>query len=111
MSKLCALKENKEFRGAYYHGKTLVHPILITYVKKNRCGTARIGITTGKKVGKAVQRNRCRRIIREAFRQVLPEVKSGYDYVFVARVATVSKTSTEVCRVMHDQLKKAGFLV
>lgn len=110
MPKLCVLKENKEFRGAYYRGKALVHPILITYVRKNRYGMARVGITTGKKVGKAVQRNRCRRIIREAFRQLLPEVKSGYDYVFVARASTVSKTSTDVHRVMREQLKKAGFL-
>jgi len=110
MKTVYALKENKEFRGAYYRGKALVHPFLIVYVRKNSYKTVRIGITTGKKVGKAVQRNRCRRIIREAFRQVAPQVKCGYDYVFVARTATVNQTSTTLQKVMYEQFKKAGFL-
>lgn len=108
MAKLNALKLNKEFKTAYYHGRSLVHPSLITYVRKNRFGLTRIGITTGKKIGKAVKRNRCRRIIREAFRQLLPQVKSGYDYVFVARTATVKRTSTEIAQIMRTQLKSIG---
>lgn len=108
MAKITALKLNKEFRSAYYHGRSLVHPSLITYVRKNRLGITRLGITTGKKVGKAVKRNRCRRIIREAFRQLLPNVKRGYDYVFVARTATVNKTSTDVQNIMRTQLKSIG---
>ncbi|MBQ3259408.1 MAG: ribonuclease P protein component [Clostridia bacterium] len=110
MGKLTALKLNKEFRSAYYHGRSLVHPSLITYVRKNRLGVTRIGITTGKKIGKAVKRNRCRRIIREAFRQLLPQVKRGYDYVFVARAATVGRTSTELLHVMQKQLTEIGHL-
>jgi ribonuclease P protein component len=110
MPKLCVLKQNKEFRTAYYRGKSIVHPFLIVYVRKNRFGITRMGITTGKKIGKAVQRNRCRRIIREAFRQLLPKLKDGYDYVFVARTATVKRTSTELLHVMSEQLQKAGYL-
>jgi ribonuclease P protein component len=71
---------------------------------------ARYGITTGKKVGKAVQRNRSRRLIREAFRLVEPQVKRGYDYVFVARVATNTRSSIQLRQLMQEQLKKAGFL-
>ncbi len=111
MKTVYTLKQNKEFRGAYYRGKALVHPFLIVYVRKNPYKTVRIGITTGKKIGKAVQRNRCRRIIREAFRQLAPQVKSGYDYVFVARTATVHETSTALQKVMYEQFKKAGFLL
>lgn len=110
MGKLCALKQNKDFRTAYYRGKSFVHPSLIVYVRKNRLGATRVGITTGKKIGKAVKRNRCRRIIREAFRQLLPEVKKGYDYVFVARMATLKRTSTQIKEIMRDQLEKAGNL-
>lgn len=111
MAKLCALKQNKEFRTAYYRGRSFVHPSLIIYVRKNRYGVTRVGITTGKKIGKAVKRNRCRRIIREAFRQLLPELKCGYDYVFVARTATVKRTSTQLQEIMREQLQKAGMLL
>ncbi len=111
MTKLCTLKLNKEFKTAYYHGKVFVHPLLILYVKKNKTASCRLGITTGKKIGKAVQRNRCRRIIRAAYRQVAPSIQGHADLVFVARKATVTSTSTELYRVMQQQLKKAGLLL
>ena len=111
MTKLCTLKLNKEFRTAYYHGKVFVHPLLIVYVRKNKAGLSRLGITTGKKVGKAVQRNRCRRIIREAFRQHYPAIQGNWDIVLVARKATVDSTSTALYRVMQQLFKKAGLLL
>ncbi len=110
MAKLCTLKLNKEFRTAYYRGKVFVHPLLILYVRKSKVGIPRLGITTGKKVGKAVQRNRCRRIIREAYRQIHPQLTGGWDLVFVARAATSRTTSTALYGVMQQQLKKAGLL-
>ncbi len=65
-TKLVSLTENKDFKTLYYRGKSAVHPMLVTYVRKNRLNHTRVGITTGKKIGKAVSRNRCRRIIRAA---------------------------------------------
>ena len=110
MAKITALKLNKEFKTAYYHGKSFVHPALILYVRKNRFGEPRFGITTGKKIGKAVQRNRCRRIIREAYRLHYPSLSGGWDFVFVARKATVSYSGTQMYRVMQELFKKAGVL-
>lgn len=110
MSKLCVLKLNTEFRGAYYRGKSFVHPLLIAYVRKNRFGIPRFGITTGKKLGKAVKRNRCRRLIREAYRQLAPEITGGFDMVFVARAATVESREPKVEKAMRDLLKKAGVI-
>ncbi len=110
MAKLCVLKLNTEFRGAYYRGKSFVHPLLIAYVRKNRFGVARVGITTGKKLGKAVVRNRCRRLIREAYRQIVPEISGGYDLVFVARAATTGSSMPKVEKAMRELLKKAGVL-
>ncbi len=110
MAKLCTLKLNKEYRTAYYHGKVFVHPLLIVYIRKNKAGLSRLGITTGKKVGKAVQRNRCRRIIREAYRQIHPSIQGNWDLVFVARTATADSTSTALYGVMKQLLKKAGLL-
>lgn len=110
MTKFAVLNMNKDFRTLYYRGKSQVHPLLVTYVRRNRLGHPRAGITTGKKVGKAVQRNRCRRVIREAYRSLLPEIRGGWDFVFVARGRTCSAKSTDVRRVMEAQLKKAGVL-
>lgn len=108
MARWAVLKSNKEFRTLYYRGKSQVHPALVTYVRKNRLGVTRMGITTGKKIGKAVVRNRCRRVIREAYRALLPHVRPGFDIVFVARVRTASVKSTQLQTAMEEQLRAAG---
>ena len=56
MATWLTIRENTAFRTLYYRGKSQVCPALVTYVRKNRLGVPRVGITTGKKLGKAVQR-------------------------------------------------------
>lgn len=104
------LRENKDFRRLYAKGKSVVSPALVTYVLKNRVGHVRMGITTSKKIGKAVQRNRSRRVIREAYRQLnLPSQKS-FDIVFVARKKTSKMKTGDVASTMKSQIEKLGLL-
>lgn len=110
MSDVITLKENREFRRAYSRGRSYVSPDLVTYIVKNNTNNLRIGITTGKKIGKAVERNRSRRIIRAAFAQVKDSLRSGYDIVFVARGKTPYRKSTHILRSMKKHFKDAGLL-
>lgn len=110
VDQIVPLCNNHEFRRAYAKGKSFVSPVLVAYVLKNRLGLLRVGITTSKKIGNAVRRNRSRRVIREAFRQLSHKVKPGFDLVFVARGRTPFVKSTEVLRHMERQLKAAGLL-
>lgn len=98
MKNLVTIKLNKEFKRAYFQGKYKPHPLLVTYMVKNRLGYNRVGITTSKKIGKAVQRNRCRRMIRAAYAAVIAdfEFSCGYDIVFVARAQTHAAKSTQL---------------
>ena len=107
---LVSLCNNHEFRRASAKGKNYVSPVVVAYVIKNRCHSVRVGITTSKKIGNAVERNRARRVIREAFRELSAQVKPGYDVVFVARGRTPFVKSTEVRQHMIQQLKSAGIL-
>ncbi len=102
------LKTNSDFRRAYARGKSYTNPALVMYVRKNRAGSCRMGITASKKIGNAVQRNRARRVIREAFRQVDLPLKGNYDVVFVARTKTVYKKSTDIYNIMLPMLIEAG---
>ena len=110
MGSMETLKENKDFKLLYNRGKSFISPVGVTYVMKNRLQGIRYGITTSKKTGKAVQRNRSRRVIRAAYTQLLPQIKAGYDFVFVARVKTSHVKSTEILRCMRKQLEEAGVL-
>ena len=103
------ITDNCDFRRAYARGKAFTNPALVTYVRKNRAGICRVGITASKKIGNAVERNRARRVIRAAA-EMLPQFSPGYDLVFVARTRTVRKKSTEICEIMRSQLHSAGVL-
>ncbi len=104
------LKENKDFRRLYYRGKSSASPLLVTYVMKSRLGFTRIGITSGKKIGCAVERNRARRVIRAAFSQLEDNLCSNFDIVFVARSKTTAVKMQEVLVDMEAQLKSLGVL-
>ncbi|MDD3428892.1 MAG: ribonuclease P protein component [Oscillospiraceae bacterium] len=105
-----ALTRNNEFQRCYTRGKSFVSACLVTYITKNRCGKMRVGITTSKKVGGAVVRNRARRVIRAAMYGVLPQDAGGYDIVFVARAATPKQKSYQVEKVMKKHLMDAGVI-
>ena len=87
---------NTDFRRAYNRGKCFRFPDVVVYINKNRTGTVRYGITSSKKIGNAVTRNRARRVIRAAFYSSDIAVKKGYDIVFVARSSTAGKKSGEL---------------
>lgn len=104
------IKENWQFQRAYKRGKSFVSPVVVTYIVKNNTNNLQIGITTSKKIGKAVQRNRCRRIIRAAFYELLPDIKNGYDIVFVARAKTPFVKSTDIFNAIKNHLQQANVL-
>ena len=110
MSKGVTLKLNKEFKTLYYHGRSAVDPLVIVYARRNRLGVTRTGITTGKKLGGAVQRSRCRRIIRAAYDEVKADIPAGWDLVFVARVKTVYAKSTDIVPALRRALAEVGVL-
>ncbi len=111
MEKLKKLKLNKEFKRAYGRGKCFVHSGVVTYIVKNREGGIRIGVTTGKKIGTAVLRNRARRVIIAAFRGCLPYLDCrGYDIVFVARARTPKMNSNKLKEVLMRQFSDAGIV-
>lgn len=104
------INQNRDFQRTYGKGKSYVSPVLVTYVLKNRRNRLRMGITTSKKTGNAVRRNRSRRVIREAFRTMTREIRPGFDLVFVARAKTPTVKSTDLRLVMAQHLKSAGVL-
>lgn len=104
-----AITRNREFSRVYARGRSYVHPLLVLYVMKNRLGHTRVGLTATKKVGGAVQRNRARRVMREAAFATLPYDVGGYDFIFVARGRTVHCKSTQLAPVAAGLLAQAGF--
>ena len=110
MKQTVTIKSNCDFRRIYGKGKTFQGPALVSYVLKNRAGICRIGITTSKKIGNAVERNRSRRVIRAAYSMIEEKIQGNYDFVFVARSKTKYIKSTRLAEIMLSQLIEAGVI-
>lgn len=107
------IKENRQFLRLYSRGKKRVNPVIVIYYLKNKNQVCMLGITTGKKIGNAVKRNRARRKIKEAFSSIYKENKdrlSGYTFVLVARVKTINLKSYEIKAEIEKELKKAAII-
>ncbi len=106
------IKLNKDFLKAYKKGRFTANKSVSVYYIPNRSPYNRIGITTSKKIGNAVDRNRARRIIKAAYRNAEVLFPIGYDIVFVARPEIASAKSRDIeiffkRRVIKDIAKPA----
>ena len=104
-----ALKLNHIFRRLY-STQGYANGILVLYARPNRLGVNRVGITTGKKLGHAVVRNRARRRLREVYRLNEAKFKPGYDIVVVARYKCVTADFQKLTNAYLSLAAKAGIL-
>lgn len=90
----------KASRGRYIKTSSL----FLQKVKRNDKKIPRYGVTASKKIGIAVERNRAKRRIRHAIKEVLPKYgKNGYDYVVLATI----KTNKVSWKTVLNDLEKA----
>ncbi|MEQ8154871.1 MAG: ribonuclease P protein component [Clostridiaceae bacterium] len=109
--------KNIEFRHVYRRGKSLSNENLVIYIYnngKNRNSDNvkfnRVGISVSKKVGKSVVRSRVKRLISESYRLNCNDLKEGFDFVFVARVAIKDKSYWDIEKSMKNLFKRAGLI-
>ena len=104
-----ALKLNHVFRRLYTT-QGYANGMLVLYARPNRLGVNRVGITTGKKLGHAVVRNRARRRLREVYRLTEALFKPGFDIVVVARHKCITADFQKLTRAYLSLAEKAGIL-
>jgi len=73
-----------DFRAVYAYRARAADQRLVAYVKPNGLAQARLGVSVGRRCGGAVERNRTKRLLREAFRQCAALRPAGHDLVVVA---------------------------
>ena len=105
----CSLKLNHIFRRLYSTAGQ-ANGLLVLYARPNRTGTNRVGITAGKKLGKAVVRNRVRRRLREVYRLNEERFCPGYDIVVVARSRCIQADFAKLTNAYLSLAEKAGIL-
>ena len=83
------LSRSGDFDRVYREGNSRGNRFLVLYSfarqdDEERTG-ARLGLSVGRKIGKAVTRNKVKRAVRDAFWQLSDALEAGHDYVIVAR--------------------------
>jgi len=86
------------------------HPLLVLYVAPNDTQATRLGISVGKRVGKAVTRNQVKRRVREAVRHRYADVRPGHDLVFIARAPAATAAWPDLRDATLNLLRQARVL-
>lgn len=104
------LKLNHVFHRLYSRGNVCATRHLVLYARRNGLNCNRVGITTGKKLGHAVVRNRVRRRLREIYRLNESCFFPGYDIVVVARSRAIDAKFSALQADYLRAAKKLGLL-
>lgn len=105
------LQRPEQFQRVRRDGKSWSHPLLHLNALRNRVGRTRCGFVVGKQFGKAHDRNRVKRRVREAVRVQYTNIAAGYDLVFVVRPAAAQASFADLQRACRDVVQRAGLWV
>ena len=102
------ITKKEQYDSVYKNGSNRSNRELVIRVLPNQLGISRFGISVSRTVGKAVVRNRIKRLIREIVRKT--SIIPGYDIVFIARAPLAKAGYLQVRESINGLLFQAGLL-
>jgi len=107
VERMHSLRRSSDFARVRANGDTWAHQLVVLAAVPNERDISRFGFVTGKRMGTAVKRNRAKRVLWEAVRQLLPRIPVGWDYVLIARSPLSEATSADARAAIIQLLKCA----
>ena len=104
-----SLTKPAQYALVYNKGSSWTNNLLVMKALSNGLDLSRYGFSVGRRVGKAVVRNRAKRLLREILRST--SLQPGWDIIFIARSYTANVNYAELEAAAKDLLHRAGLLV
>lgn len=109
------LTRSAEFERVYKRGSSVANRQLVLYTfPSSSPGGSRVGLSVSRRIGGAVERNRVKRVLREAVSAARPRLADGHDVVIVARPAVAAVAEGEglagVQQALFELLERAGVM-
>jgi ribonuclease P protein component len=102
------LRSSTEITRVRQSGTSYAHPLLVLIVKAGESPISRFAVTAGRSIGKAVHRNRAKRLLRAALQEVIADIEPGYQGLLIARKPLLKASSKQASTALKELLKKAG---
>ena len=104
------LSRPQDFAALGERGAIRSHPLLTARFLRTDLESTRFGLSTGRRLGGAVTRNRVRRRLREALRVMAPSFQPGWDVLIIARPSIVVADHDAMVGALRRTLVKGGVL-
>lgn len=111
MGSLEMIRSAVDFQLIQGQSRTRAHPALLLRYRRNELGRTRFGISTGRRVGNAVIRNRVRRRLRECLRSLSAQIEPGWDILVVARMPAAEAPQAQLEEILAKLTQQAGLVV
>jgi len=102
------LTKAKDFAEVRLKGRGWPDRLLVLVARRNGLEVSRVGFSVGRRIGKAVVRNRTKRRLREAAR--LTPVQEGWDFILIARKDASTADFHTLSRSVMALYRRAGIL-
>jgi len=104
------LQDFGEIEKVKKEGKLIQNPLFgLLVLKREDNGLSRFAFIVSLKISKkSTKRNRAKRLLSEVVRSFLPEIKDGFDLVFLAKKSIIDKSFWDIKKQVEIILKKGG---
>ena len=101
------LTRSTDFKRVRRFGKSYAHPLAVLVALPNEQEKPRLAVSAGRSLGGAVDRNRAKRLLREAIRPNLASIMPGWDCLFLARRPILAAPFPHITSAVTDLLRQA----
>lgn len=111
MQRRFRLTRSTDFKRVRNDGKSYAHPLVVLVTLPERGEQLRVGVTAGRALGGAVQRNRAKRRLRECIRPLLPHLQPGRELILIARPPLLAANFETLQSAVQTLLQRANLLI